>query len=615
MDAEYYKKIGFKCGLEIHQRLSTKEKLFCSCDAGMPKDYIIDSVDRMQRAVAGETGSIDRATAFESMKRRKFVYSIFDKSTCLVDIDEEPPHSLNPEALDIALEIAVALHAKLPDEIEPMRKEVVDGSDPSAFQRTMLIGYDGFIEVGKRQIAISSIFLEEESSGIEESSGSQVIYNTDRLGIPLIEIDTPPDIATPEEAKAVAMQIGLLLRLSGRVQRGIGSIRQDVNISISDGARVEIKGFQELETMDKVIEAEILRQTKLIEIRKELLKRKAAVERPKDVTKMFSNTKVGILSKAIDNGGSVYAARLRGFAGLLGIEISPHRRLGSEISDYAKMAGVGGIIHSDEDLEGYGFSAGEKTALKEVLGTNDGDAFIIVAGSKTECRSATELAVHRAELALEGVPLETRAVDQKNVSTKFLRPLPGGSRMYPETDALPVEVAERMQTEAEKAAGAVDIKKAMDKLEKEIGKQLAEQMIWSPRLQSYYYIIGNSKAPKALVASVLLGRMTEIRRLGFDVDQIGNDTLLRIFEDYAEGKITKAAIDEVLKALPKEPNDVDRIIKDKGLEKIGGKKLEEIVKKFASKGRDKKFLVGEIMAKYRLNIDGEELNKILKNFG
>ncbi len=238
-DEHFYRQLGFKCGLEIHQRLDTAEKLFCHCSPKLDDTEFLGTVERRQRAVAGELGRVDWATEFEGSKKRSFVYQVYRTSVCLVDVDEEPPHDLNDEALDIALRIVANLHAHVPDELEVMRKVVIDGSDPSAFQRTLLIGYDGYIEVNGKRISIPSIFLEEESSGIVSSDSEKVVYDVRRLGIPLVEIDTAPEISSPEEAKEVAKAIGLLLRLVGSVQRGIGTIRQDVNVSIAKGARVE----------------------------------------------------------------------------------------------------------------------------------------------------------------------------------------------------------------------------------------------------------------------------------------------------------------------------------------------------------------------------------------
>src|SRR5271157_1427359 len=297
-DEKYYEGIGFVCGLEIHQRLATKCKLFCSCDASISSDVSVGEIERMQRAVSGELGRIDPSAAFESSRGRKFVYNAFKKSSCLVDIDEEPPHGLNREALSIAMQIAASLGMRMPSELEVMRKGVVDGSDPSAFQRTMLVGYGGRLAFGKREITIPDLFLEEESSGIERSDREMVLYNIDRLGVPLVEMDTAPEIRTPEEAKAVAKRMGLILRVTGKVQRGIGSIRQDVNISIRGGERVEIKGFQELESMDAIIEREVERHLKLLEIKALLHKRKAVVHKAVDVTDIFKGTNAKILKQS-----------------------------------------------------------------------------------------------------------------------------------------------------------------------------------------------------------------------------------------------------------------------------------------------------------------------------
>lgn len=608
-DPGYYSRLGFKCGLEIHQRLATNEKLFCGCSAVPDANRAILAIERRQRAVAGELGLVDRSTEFESRKERKFTYHLYGKSTCLVDIDEEPPGNLNEQALEIAMLVSKSLDAKVPDEIEPMRKGVVDGSDPSAFQRTMLVGYGGRIEIDGKRIEVPSIFLEEESSGILASSNTEVVYSVDRLGIPLIEIDTDPTIATPDEAKKVAMKIGLLLRLTGMVQRGIGSIRQDVNVSIRGGARVEIKGLQEIESVDETIDNEVQRQVRLIEIQKELAERKASVGKPADLTHIFKHTEAKVISDQVWQGGSVFGARLRGFAGLLGREINPRMRLGSEISDYAKMAEVRGIIHSDENLDSYKMTGKEIEDVRKELGVEEHDAFILVAEKKERCEKAIELAVSRARLAIEGVPSETRGSDSRNKTTRFLRPIPGGSRMYPETDALPIETAPLHRKIGERR---IDIEGTRRRLHKEIqNKQLAEQMLWSKELPVYEEMMHRTNAEPMVVASILLEKFRELSRSGIAVESIGSDALEYIFRKYMRGQITKLGIEEILKTTPKERWEVDRIIKEKRLERLPVSELRRMVQQL--KGKKKGEIIREIMSKHRLVVDGEQLNGLIKD--
>ncbi|HUB92626.1 MAG TPA: Glu-tRNA(Gln) amidotransferase subunit GatE [Candidatus Saccharimonadales bacterium] len=607
-DKEYYSKLGFKCGLEIHQRLATREKLFCRCSADQPNSQAIMSIERRQRAVAGELGAVDKSTEFESRKERRFTYHLYRKSTCLIDIDEEPPGDLNEEALETAMMISLSLGAKIPDEIEPMRKGIVDGSDPSSFQRTMLCGYDGRLEVDGKAIEIPSVFLEEESSGIIASSASEVVYSVERLGIPLIEIDTDPVIATPDEAKKVAMKIGLMLRVSGKVQRGIGSIRQDVNVSVRGGARVEIKGLQEIDSMDEMIDNEVQRQVRLIEIRKELVERGATVGEPVDLTEIFKHTEAKVISDQVWQGGSVMGVRLVGFKGLLGREINPKMRLGSEISDYAKMAEVKGIIHSDENLDSYKITARELEGVTKALAVREGDAFILIAEKKERCEKAMALAISRINLAMEGVPSETRGADSRNRTTRFLRPIPGGSRMYPETDALPIETA---QVRKRIGSRKIDIDGIRKKLMREIGnRQLAEQMLWSKELQAYEEIVERSNADPMVVASVLLEKFRELSRAGLAVEAITEDALEYIFRKHAKRQITKLGIEEILKSLPKERWEVDRIIKEKSLERMREPELRKLVRQFA--GKSKGEIMREIMSKHRLVVDGEELNGLLK---
>jgi glutamyl-tRNA(Gln) amidotransferase subunit E len=604
-----YKELGFKCGLEIHQRLDTSTKLFCRCGTSIETEEPILNIERYQRAVAGETGHVDRSTSFESGRKREFRYRVFRKTTCLVDMDEEPPHGASQDALETALRIAAYLDTNVPDEIEPMRKEVVDGSNPSSFQRSMMIGYGGKLSFGKISIEIPSIFLEEESSGIEDTKGELAVYRTDRLGIPLIEIDTAPTIANPKEAKEIAMQIGLLLRLSGKVQRGIGSIRQDVNVSIKKGTRVEVKGLQELDRMDAIIEKEVERQVNLVEIAEELKRRGASVGKAENITKIFANTKSQIISNGIKHNGVVIGAKLSKFKGLIGKEINEGKRLGTEISDYAKKGGVKGIIHSDESMEKYSISEKEIKELEKELKLSDSDSFILIAAEKQTAEKAMDYALMRAELSLQGVPPETRAAEPNADTTRFMRPLPGGSRMYPETDILPINPDK--DAYARMVKNKLSPEEIRKDLEKDIGnKQLAEQMLWSYNYQLYTYLRENTKVQPSIIASTLLEKFTELRRKGVSVDEISNEALKAIFENYSEERITKLGIEELLKTVPKSKAEVSRYIKEKNLERISGHAVEKLVKD--NKGANADETRNRIMAKYRINVDGSELNSAIK---
>jgi len=264
-----YDGIGFKCGIEIHQQLEGR-KLFCNCPTiNSDKAPDIRFVRRL-RAVAGETGEIDVAAKHEMQKQRMIVYLANSEDVCLVEQDEEPPHEINKDALKTVVEVALLLHAKVVDEIQVMRKTVVDGSNTSGFQRTALVAMNGFVQTSLGKVRVPEIFLEEEAAQKVEEDDKTVTYSLDRLGIPLIEIKTEADIRTPEHAKETAELIGMILRSTGKVKRGIGTIRQDVNISVKGGARTEIKGFQELKSMPKVINFEIARHLDLIKRHKKV---------------------------------------------------------------------------------------------------------------------------------------------------------------------------------------------------------------------------------------------------------------------------------------------------------------------------------------------------------
>ncbi|RME31843.1 Glu-tRNA(Gln) amidotransferase GatDE subunit E [Candidatus Woesearchaeota archaeon] len=423
---------GLRCGLEIHQQLNTG-KLFCRCPTtisdGKP-DFVFS---RTLRALAGETGQVDRAAQHEASKAKRFTYHSYAENCCLVEMDEEPPHPMNEQALLAALQTARLLDAHILDEISVMRKTVIDGSNTSGFQRTALIALGG--ELREEAVRIQTICLEEDAAKIVSRREHEDVYNLSRLGIPLIEIATEPDITSPEQAQRAAAELGMLLRSTGACKRGLGTIRQDVNISVTGGARVEIKGAQDLKLIPTIIENEMARQTALIAIAEELGARAPILPPPpKNVSAQFAQTRCAFIKRGLARGAALIGLALPGFAGLLGRELAPGHRLGTELAGYAKSFGFGGLIHSDEDLKKYAFTAEEVAATKKVLGVKRHDAFLLFLGEPERINDLLAfLLLPRIERLRHGVPQEVRKAEANGTST-FLRPMPGAARMYPETD-------------------------------------------------------------------------------------------------------------------------------------------------------------------------------------
>ena len=352
MDNEYLK-IGLRAGLEIHQQLNTKEKLFCSCKPNLFTEEPEFTFIRKLRPAQSELGQIDSAALFEFQKEKKILYEANNETTCLVEMDEESPHKLNREAIEISIIAALMMKMKTVDEIHVMRKTVIDGSNTTGFQRTCVVALNGKISIQGKEIAITQVSLEEDAARKTGKDQNMLYYRIDRLGIPLIEVTTAPDIYSPEEAQETAATIGRILRATRKVRRGLGTIRQDVNISTRDGALIEIKGVQELELISEVIKNEVNRQKSLLQIRDQLNKigiKEGDIEEDfTDVTRIFKDTKCKILSKAIKQKKLVLALKLPGFEGLLKKQLATNIRFGSELAGIARFWGrVGGIFHTDE---------------------------------------------------------------------------------------------------------------------------------------------------------------------------------------------------------------------------------------------------------------------------
>ncbi len=606
MDRINYKEIGLKVGFEIHQQLNTREKLFCSCPTKLSKRKDPDIViKRTFRSVKGEMEEENIAARFESYKKKEVKYYIWRENSCLVEIDEEPPHKINEEALKEALKIARFLRCYIPEEIHVMRKIIIDGSMPSGFQRTILVGLNGYIEIDGKKIGIGTVCLEEDS-------GRKVMENTfalDRLGIPLIEIRTDPDINDPEEAKKVAEYLGLVLR-SFNVRRGLGTIRQDVNVSIKGGNRVEIKGVQDLDLIPKIIELEVQRQLRLLEIREELKRRglrREEIEREeiKDITDIFKETKSKIIRKALEKGGVVIGIRLPKFKGLIGKEIQPNRRLGTEFSDIAKAFGLGGIFHSDE-LPRYGISEEEVEKVREVLGCEDIDGFVILTGERGKCLRAMEFIKERAKQCLDGVPKEVRKANSDG-TTSFLRPLPGSSRMYPETDLLPIKTEKCLkEVEGEKVELIFE---KIERISKEygIGKEVVKKLV-RMGLENLIEIGKELGTRPTILSNLLLGLRTNIRKEFGEEVELDEEILKKCVESLGKGKITKDMFHVLYYRLYKGER-IEEVLKEIG--KIPLEKIKEEILEILKKTGNKKKAVGEIMKKYKGMVDGKELMEFL----
>jgi len=623
-----YKKIGLKCGLEIHQMLNTKTKLFCNCPTLIRQDNPDTEFVRRLRPTRSEMGEMDPAALFEFKKGVKYRYQVYEDSVCLVEMDEEPPHDINPEAIKIGLIIALMLRSMIVDEIQVMRKIVIDGSNTSGFQRTALIALGGKIKVGKKEIPIQTICIEEDASRKvgENREGGEIIYRLDRMGIPLIEIATAPVIETPEEAERVAYKIGQLLRVTGKVKRGLGTIRQDLNISIREGARIEIKGVQELSLISRIVKNEVIRQINLIKIKEELIARNVKPSSLKnefiDVTDIFLKTSSKIAKRALKKGGVALAVKLPGFAGIIGSEIQPGRRLGTEFADRARYwADVGGIFHSDE-LPAYGISKEEVQLVKERLGCKEKDGFVLVFEEKTKAEKALNAVIERAREALEGVPEETRGANPDG-TTRFLRPMPGKARMYPETDIRPFIVTESLLREIRRSMPELPESK-LEKFKHKYGlsDEMAKRMIESYYLDLFEKAVEELKVSASLVASTLENILVNLRREGYPIERLTDEKIFGVFKLLAEGRIAKEAIPDILAFLSKNPDmSPEDSIRKLNLVQLSVEEIKNIVdevireniKEVKARGeRAVGLVMGKVMQRVRGRADGKLVSEIVK---
>lgn len=577
-----YEKTGLKVGIEIHQQLNTSAKLFCNCKPELFKEEPETTFLRRLRPTQSELGQTDPAAFFEFQKGVKILYEANNATSCLVEMDEEPPHQLNREAIDTVLAAALMMKCKPVDEVHVMRKTVIDGSNTTGFQRTCVIALDGEIRVGEKTVPIQHASLEEDAARKTAEEGNTIHYRIDRLGIPLIEVATAPVIKSPKEAEEVSLAIGNILRATGRVIRGLGTIRQDINVSIPNGALIEIKGVQELELISLAVEYEVKRQLNLIkiseELRKEGLNQKNLKEDFVDVTDIFKQTTCKVIRKSLDKNQRVVAVKLPKFKGFLKGELAHNFRLGTELADRARFWGrVGGIFHTDE-MPAYGVTADEIEQLESKLETEEKDAVVFVADTPENVRDALRAVVERAREALEGVPEETRASNQDG-TTRFMRPRPGAARMYPETDIPPVQVTEEHVEWVSSHLPELPEQK-LHRLAKEyrLNEKLAKQILDSEYGELFEVIARESKVSATTVAAFMTETMKALKRDGVPVERIPEAHIRDVFKCVGSGQVTKEAVSEIVTWLAQhEGSTVQEATRSIGLKMLSKEELEKTI--------------------------------------
>jgi glutamyl-tRNA(Gln) amidotransferase subunit E len=537
--------LNLKVGFEIHQQLATKSKLFCNCSCEEAKEYDSSFVRKL-RPTQSELGAYDPAAMFESSKMHIVKYQAALGSSCLVEADEEPPHDVSREALEIALIFSLALHSKVMDEIHVMRKIVIDGSNTTGFQRTMLVASGGYLDIAGKRVGVQSICLEEDAAKLIGDEKGVRKFGLDRLGVPLVEIALEPVTGRPSEIMQVALTLGRLLRASKRVARGLGSIRQDINISVQKGAVVEVKGVQQLDQLVKVIEHEMQRQYGLIVIAQKLKEKNVDIkkvgDRIEDVTDILGNKASSrIVKKILEGGGRIIAIKVPGFAGMIGFEPYNDIRLGRELGKLVKFYDIDGVFHSDE-LPNYGITEEEVAAVKQRLQMSDNDAFVILGGPNDKVKFASDAIIRRLKAAVDGVPAETRAATPDG-KTVFLRPRPGVARMYPETDILPIAITDSMLVSlVDKAPRQWD--EIVDSLAKKyhLNRKLASQIFDSDYLNVFEEIASESKIEPTFIAAKLTEDLTSLQRQGLDISVLTNKDIKNVFKELDNGSIPKEAV-------------------------------------------------------------------------
>ena len=632
MTREDYAILGLKSGLEIHQQLLTDKKLFCRCPAGQYEHAFDAEILRHMRPTLSELGEYDGTALMEFKTRKDIIYQINHHTVCTYEMDDTPPFEINPAALDISLECAMLLNTKLVGEVHIARKQYLDGSIPTGFQRTTIVGIDGWIPYLGRKIGITQLGLEEDSCREVSDVGHTRTYRADRLGMPLIEMVTEPDMRTPQEVAEVANILRYLVRTTGKVRTGIGAARQDVNVSIRGGTRIEIKGVDRIKIIPKLIYNEVMRQFSLLQIKEELARRginpNSFSHTTSEVTRFFGKVAWDPVRLALLRGEKVFAVKLIGFSGILSYPTQSGKVFSKEISDRVRVIAcltrLPNLLTSEsteESIEGHIWSK-----VRNAVKASSRDAVILVWGNEKDAETAIVEIANRAREATLGVPSETRQalIDGTN---GFERILPGPERMYPDTDLPPLGIdtprLERLE------AGLPRKLWEREHLYREWGvpAHLVTEIAADPHAQRFEELVTQFKLPAMVIARLLYETSKYLKRKGLHTEKldlefwkvylakiVANPLLLEDNQAHLEKFLSKKwELDACLKAISMEKDDpalVTQKIKEN---------LKNCPAHLIRKEQKQKYLMGQIMKGYRGVLPGktvlEKVQRSLKSRG
>ncbi len=565
MTPEDYAAVGFRSGLEIHQQLLTAKKLFCRCPAGRYSPKFDAEILRHMRPTLSELGEYDGTALMEFKTRKEIIYRINRETVCTYEMDDTPPFMIDEEALDIALETGLLYDCKMIDELHIARKQYLDGSIPTGFQRTTIVGVDGKIPYKGRDVRIIQLGLEEDACREVSDVGHRRVYLTDRLGMPLIETVTGPDMRTPREVADVAQILRRLVRSTGRMRTGIGAAREDVNVSVEGGTRIEIKGVPRIPRIPRLTYNEAMRQWNLLRLKEELARRGVVTDNfaasAEDVTKVLRRTLYQPLQSAIGAGMTVFGVRLAGFKGLLRWQTQTDTYFSREISDRVRVIAcltvLPNIAHSDSP--GETLSGAEWTAVRKALGAGPNDTVVVVWGPEADAKLGAQEVIVRAREATVGVPSETRQalVDGTN---GFERILPGPDRMYPDTDLPPKRILPERLERLRASLPARILAREGRYREMGVPEDLVVRLASSPFAPLFERAAGEWGVKPTLAAVVLAQYPRRLRRRAFAAQRLDAQTLEAVLRALGERRLYKEGVLPLLERLLSTGGTVDEAL-------------------------------------------------------